>query len=115
MPKGVIVDEEGVMAGYADVRDDESETKFLMLTYQDENTKIGYVLFSGCFFFRLTWFQIRLISFLISAQSEYRVHFLTSRITYDKLKLPRQIMFHRHRLPSLIDYYSTPDRTLYNY
>ncbi|XP_063694559.1 coactosin-like protein isoform X1 [Bolinopsis microptera] len=41
MPKGVIVDEEAVMAGYADVRDDESETKFLMLTYQDENTKIG--------------------------------------------------------------------------
>ena len=93
MPKGVIVDEEGVMAGYADVRDDESETKFLMLTYQDENTKIGYVFFSGCFFFRLTWFQ-KLISFIISDQSEYRVYILTSRITskititYDKLKLP---------------------------
>ena len=99
MPKGVIVDEEGVMAGYADVRDDESETKFLMLTYQDENTKIGYVFFSGCFFFRLTWFSFT-ISFTISDQSEYRAYILTSRITYDTLKLPTQIMSYRHRLGS---------------
>jgi len=41
MPKGVSVDEDAVMAGYNDVRDDESETKFLMLTYQDDNSKIS--------------------------------------------------------------------------
>ena len=44
MPKGVTVDADAVTAGYQDVRDDESETKFLMLTYQEENTKIRYLL-----------------------------------------------------------------------
>lgn len=40
MPKGVSVDEEAVKAGYEDVRSDDSETKFVMLTYQEDNTKI---------------------------------------------------------------------------
>ena len=43
MPKGVSVDEEAVKAGYEDVRNDESETKFVMLTYQEDNTKITFV------------------------------------------------------------------------
>ena len=43
MPKGVSLDEDTVKAGYEDVRNDESETKFLMLTYQEDNTKIRFV------------------------------------------------------------------------
>ena len=41
MGKGVTVDEEAVKQAYNDVRDDANETTYVMLTYQEENTKIG--------------------------------------------------------------------------
>lgn len=43
MPKGVAVDDDGILAGYNDVRNDETESVFVMLTYNEENTMIRYL------------------------------------------------------------------------